>query len=833
MYRRIALLSLAFLLLFALSASVGTQPAAAQQTSSVTVTITAGFDDHVKTADWFPVKVLLENNGPAMNGEIVLWFDDGGSSPGSQFSYPVDLASVSRKEITLLVYASNWNATLNYRLLDSEGKSLVYKKANLYLHSEGDALYGIIAANPTPFNQLSLIDPASGSASIAMMTLEDLPENSRGLESLTILAICGVDTGGMTPNQARALAEWVSYGGSLILCGGPDWLKTQAGLQANDTTRSLLPVTQIQTISIQTKSPDLIQIMDLVPVGTPSISAGGPDLTVIATGKASPDSTILAEDSQGRPLVVVRQSGSGNVIYLSADPSIPPFSTWTGLEPFFRALLNNSQQQPEWNAGITQWWNAVSASETFSSLRMPPILLICGFLFVYMLILGPANYLLLRMLNRREMGWITTPVLIIAITLGVFVTGSLNRTGKPVLNRLALVQIWPVKSESDKGQILARVDGVVGIYSPNRSSYRVDFEKPFIAHSPATDSTSLNTVNFTQDSDQYSVKDVRIDVSGIRTLGVEGSLGLDNFPYELTANLQGTSATLTGSFTNSSPYTLEDAVIITTSHSWSLGDIPPGQTIKLDLGISGGTSGPTNNPGVVKPVPPPGGSPGLVYSYFNSVDAILGTSNYWQDRETYRRYNFLTSFAFSSYYGTGYMQVNGFYLAAWSQDQVIPVSIANRQTDGEDTTLFMIALTPEFFSTESVLTLEPSMFSWRQLESSNNPATPYNMYLYSSGNYALEFDPVYKIDFKKVKSLIFTIDAINGSAVPNLNLVTFSLYNFSLGEYEPVEGITWGDNEIPDADRYVSPTGVIRLKVDSELGYLELSRTDFTLVIER
>jgi hypothetical protein len=306
---------------------------------------------------------------------------------------------------------------------------------------------------------------------------------------------------------------------------------------------------------------------------------------------------------------------------------------------------------------------------------------------------------------------------------------------------------------------------------------------------------------------------------------------MDNFPYTLTASLVGGTTNLTGSFTNSSPYTFEDAVIISAAQSWNLGDILPGQTISLDLKASNSSG--IINPNTGKPAGPTGAPISSPYSYNNPLDSILGTSNYWQDRETYRRYNFLSSFLFNSTYGYGYMQVYGLYLVAWSSDPVIPVTVANRQSEVEDTTLFMIAVTPIFDSTDSVVVLDPTMFNWKGTESSSNPATPYNMYMYAPGVYGLEFSPVFEIDFTKVQSLVFSIAATNTSAPPNLAFIKVNVFNYSTDEYDIIENIAWGDNEIPNPERYVGANGVIRLKIETDLEYLELGRTDFTLVIER
>jgi hypothetical protein len=71
---------------------------------------------------------------------------------------------------------------------------------------------------------------------------------------------------------------------------------------------------------------------------------------------------------------------------------------------------------------------------------------------------------------------------------------------------------------------------------------------------------------------------------------------------------------------------------------------------------------------------------------------LLGTSDYYRDRETYRRYSLLA--ALSGYgRGTGRRE-NGIYLAGWGETSPLEASLRETQFRSADTTLYLIALNP-------------------------------------------------------------------------------------------------------------------------------------------
>src|SRR5207253_761581 len=66
--------------------------------------------------------------------------------------------------------------------------------------------------------------------------LDNIPHTTDGLRGLDVMIFSDADTGNLSSDQRRAIEEWVLAGGHLVVAGGPNWQKTQAGLA------QLLPV---------------------------------------------------------------------------------------------------------------------------------------------------------------------------------------------------------------------------------------------------------------------------------------------------------------------------------------------------------------------------------------------------------------------------------------------------------------------------------------------------------------------------------------------------------------------------------------------------------------
>lgn len=812
--------------------------------SGVTLSASAGFGGNFRPYTWLPVRIHLENSGPAVQGGFVqARFTD--ISDIEAYTMPLDLPTGARKDVTLLVYSPSYGYQIEVAFFGSGSNGTNERKAvhlvNVNSRNPSDYIFGIIASTPSALNPLSLLKPVGGDTLVTNLNISEIPDESFALASLNMLIFADVDTSLLSQRQMDALSKWVFNGGRLVVCGGAGWQKTSAGLQ------SLLP---FQPSGLQ-ENHDWSALNELTTANlgeSPNqVAQQLQGTALIATGKivsiqspflASSNSSVLASSetlaaSGSLPLAVRQRMGSGEVVFLTFDPQKPPFNNWSGIESVYRAWFGSQKEIPNWAMGFNDWYNATNAAQTLPNVTIPSVTLVCGFLFVYMLALGPVNFIILRRLKRRELAWITIPGMVVVFSLGVLLSGGLSRSQNPVLNRLAIVQAWP----NDSNQ--ARLDGIVGLYSPYRAIYQVNFGPGALPH-PVPNRTAINggPIEISESQTGYRLPNLMVDISGITPLAVEGSLPAPQITSDLALELDAAGAWIAGTVRNLSGFDLENSALIMPGSAVALNNFSNGETREIRVQITPTSSLSTSSLSpLALPVSPKAISPLMPSSApTNQIDAILGTSNYYADRSTYQRYTLLMGIMQNTNKpNTGYNNT-GYYLTGWTNQTVIQVDLQNRHTTDLDTTLYIIQLKPALKVGSGNLRVPPALFSWKALETNGSLPMAYQMYLYGGEEYSLEYKTIASLDIKKVTNLEFHLSSPNytdGSNTP-VQQIGVRLWDFTEGVWVEQTGLVWGSNMISDPARFVSLDGTIRLNIrNTPQNYALIGSSEFFLTVER
>jgi hypothetical protein len=827
------LIFLAIWLLGSISFDFTPIPAKAQQLTQINMLVEAGFRNVFKGNQWFPVRVLLENNGPNVTGKVTAQFSPA-SSDTSVFTYPIELASVSRKEIVLYVYPSaNYATQIKVSFIETGSRNPVLEQTiSLTRLSDTDLLTGVIAANPTSFNIFSLLDPPNGTSRVEELDLEDLPDTVYGLEALDILVLSGVDTGKLNDRQLSALVDWIGWGGHLIVTGGVAWQETMFGLQS----LGVLPLVPESSVTIQISDTQKLVETILSFSGSSQPLLDASSSLVLATGNLSTGAEVLLDlfGEEEIPLIVRKDYGKGEVVYLAFDPSLPPFRGWIGAEEMYRRLTNSAWIDSPWGNGFVDLPMAIQAAQTLPSLGLPSMFVICGFLTFYIATIGPANYFLLRYLKRRELGWVTIPILVVCFSILVFLTGNLSRGQKPVSHRLSVVQVW----ENTRH---ARVDGVMGIYSPYRATYEIVSKDNSVLHTVSAGLLGqVGETTVIQNGSSFQMPGLRVDVGGVHPVAFQSSIPLPNITNELQLLVQESGTLLDGRITNTSTVNLNNAVLLTNNGVIELGDLGVGKSIDISQLLAAAQSNnQTTVPNVFRSapgiVPPP-----LIYTPGNVIEQILGTFDYYKDRELYRKFALLT--AVMGYSAGGLQPSETVYLLGWSDQPAVDIDIQGVNENFDDLSLYIFSIKPETSFEGNRWTLSPGFFRWASLDPLRTDISPYNLYLYSPTSYGLVFTPSNPVEFTTVETLIFHL--LSPYQNGPVSSATFSLWDFKTSEWVILDDLVWGDNHIEPASRYVAATfgsdklgafepGTIRLNAQINSSYFELKTSDFTLLVSR
>ena len=425
---------------------------------------------------------------------------------------------------------------------------------------------------------------------VADASAADLPDKAAGysgVDAFLLRSDAPLDT--LTEAQTDALRGWVAGGGHLIVCGGVDPSRFGSAFFTG-----LLPAT--------------------VGAARPSVPVAGVGqvgaLTLVP--KPLPGVRVLGGESGTGPMIVSGPYGAGTVTMTAYDPTTKPFQSPAFAAPaLWQTLLTAGQStsssllghvaareenysQPQYgyyNGGQSLLSDAVMRAP---SLDAPGTEIIGLFLLVYLIALVPANYLVLKRLDRKELAWVTIPALVLVFALGTFGVGYAAKGGSVFLNRASVL-------ETTSGQRDAGVYTEIGLFSPHRTSYDImlpganalaAIPNPGVNYGYGGrsngDTQSYGQTRFVQTGEGAVLQDTSVNMWAMRafdaqsTTDLGGSIdaGLSQRPGPaLPRGL--TSWGVTGTVHNRTRYGLSECAVLYNGQWQSLGDLAHGASAQV------------------------------------------------------------------------------------------------------------------------------------------------------------------------------------------------------------------------------------------------------------
>ncbi|MBI1258141.1 MAG: hypothetical protein GC204_11775 [Chloroflexi bacterium] len=791
------------------------------QAPVITLTLQAGFDGHFRDSQWLPIEIHASNDGDAVSGRLVVRPETSGTGVLNTFSTPITLPTGARQTAFLYVTARSFTSTLRVELIDDAGEVVASKEAPVSAIQPEDRLNVVISDSPIGAVDLTGAHVSGANSYQADWKIADLPVQA--LDSIDLIMFSDIDTGTLSSPQKQALSDWISTGGHLIVTGGQNWQATAAGLG------DLLPLTPSGSQQVD----GLQGLSSWMRVDT-KLDAQ----TVIATGTPTADAQVFAALDDGTPLLLRRTLGAGAVDYLAADPNNAPLRGWSGLSALWFALITDGSPQPGWANGFVDWESAARSAEILPGYDpLPDILPLCGFLGIYIALIGPLNYIVLNRINRREWAWVTIPIFILAFSVLSYVLGFNLRGNEATLNRLAVVQTW---DDTDR----AHVDELVGLLSPRRSQYTMtaavdDTLRPIPRPLQSTGILTRNTQSSVdiRESDQFAAQDFNVDASFIAGFHLSGMIEKPNISGQASIADDPAVAgqqVVRGSVRNDSSLTLTDPVVLARGVAYQLAQpLAPGDIADFDLTLTG-----DNAPA------PMLRTPVTVNPYFSyrantsadkqSVIDILGTDRYssnisrilpndsFAQQVNRRRQYFLTSFVSDFYNSSG--RGDHVYVAGWSENTPLATDISGANWNTQDTTIYLIELDSQRVlpPSGSKVTISPDQFTWVVASYTGlSDVTPVNMQLQPGEEAVFRYTPLPSALLKQVDSLIVNANDTNtgGRSIP------FYLWNWETSDWESINVLDEVAT-INDPARFLGPQNAVqvRLVADEIGGYVRLGK---------
>jgi hypothetical protein len=552
-----------FLLLALAVASMAARPA--PQNSPLTLTVEAGIGGWYRPTQWMPVQVNIDSQNIRLEGFLQVRVQSALSAEyETLYRSPLNIANDGARRIFLYVSLEEFTREITVELVDGAGRVRARQTEPVQSLRYEDTLYAVVTDSVN--GPLDVSRPSVGRGQSYQVTwrLSDLPPSAEALRPLDILVFSDVETSSLSPDQSAALRQWVTGGGHLIVTGGGNWQRTTLGLL------DLLPTEPSRTIT--GKSASLLGAF----LARPDDSLESEILLSANSPKAG--AQILLADEQ-TPWLVRGTLGAGVVDFAAFDGASEPLRSWADLPFVWHELVMSRGSRPSWSYGVERFGLARDAVGTVAGFDLPSLVQLTLFLLAYILLMGPANYLFLRLVRRRELAWLTIPALIGLFTFFAYFTGFSLRGNTVAVTHIGLVQVW-------EDSPTARYDGVVGVLAPRRTTYNITAAEGFTLRAlPDVQPPNGLSALTIQESGSFSARDVPVDAAIMIPLATSGQLPAPPFEGQATLTLRGQdiSARLEGSVSHDLPFTLRATRILLDSEVFLIGDMRPAQAYPFSL----------------------------------------------------------------------------------------------------------------------------------------------------------------------------------------------------------------------------------------------------------
>jgi len=533
-----------------LATLLAAMPARAASTVEIQLRVLMG--GRYEVGGWAAVAVTLVNDGEPTEGNLTADTD------GGTVQRFVEMPAGARKVVMLYVQpeAFQRRITVAYQepngTVEAEAELRVLEQSGSQVAIVGD---GTGALRPQVTGALDETAPEP-----IVIGPADIPERPEPLDGISAL-VWAADSSGLTEAQRRSLERWVAGGGELIVIGGADWQARTAAFA------DLLPLSSVAAL-------------DGVPHGALAAWSGSAAPAVaadtVSSGPLHDDATALITAEDGTVLLSMRPVGAGRTILIGSDLATEAYRGWEGSSRIWSRLIPATANFEQFFGGgfpiAEEALNSMTqALSNLPSLEVPPAELLLAVIVGYILLIGPISYLILRRIDRRELAWVTAPVLVVLFTACSFGIGNSLKGSDVITNQISLIRT------STAGGA-ATVQTYAGIFSPQRSTYDLRVEADALLarlRPPSFGGPVIQSADVTvEQGNPAQLRDLAIGVFGFE--GVRADAIIDYEP-SVTLEWRRDEGDLVGVVTNNGDTPLSDVAYVSSSIGERIGDLAPGE----------------------------------------------------------------------------------------------------------------------------------------------------------------------------------------------------------------------------------------------------------------
>ncbi|KUF36261.1 hypothetical protein [Lysinibacillus sp. F5] len=551
----------------------------ASAAATLEVKATAGISGKAKYQSVVPLQVTVKNNGADFSGDMAI-NSANSYEAASAIVVPIDIAAGEEKTFTfyqdgLADYSySDADLFAFYEGSIEKGKKVAYKGTKRlqsnFLDPSATFIYTLTDKSDrlSAFLRLSTFVVQSSVEVFNINQLKDytFPEDSQGLAMANVIVVDEVAIADLTQKQQESLLKWVQDGGTLLL-GAADQIDATAGI-----LKECLPLSLSQ------------EMTSISAEALTKLSGGGiftQPISVYSSTSSEGSLPVLTENNT--VLAAKKKIGSGEIIQTAFSLGDQPLTSMDGYAALIAKMIDiqNISQQGMMRQGQSSLdqisYELRNINELFPSFEVSVSYMLIV-IILYILIIGPLLYVVLKKMDKREHAWWIIPSISIVLSIVLFIVGAKDRIVQPQVQQSAF---YKVNEDSS-------VNGyyVESILTNRSGDFVVNADQNTTAIALRNYNNFTGTMGALHES-SYIKENANGSTLTLRDLsywsvqsfgGKTSAQNMGKMDIDITLK----NEKLTGTVKNNFPFTLKDVTLISGVKEVKLGDIEANGTLQVN-----------------------------------------------------------------------------------------------------------------------------------------------------------------------------------------------------------------------------------------------------------
>lgn len=391
------------------------------------------------------------------------------------------------------------------------------------------------------------VDDNMGYLTLKYLSPGEIPPDILGLSVADLIIMGEHQVEELTPAQIDNIKRWVALGGNLLLSGG-------AGARKGEPFAGISPVIVNGETIVSGSLDGMRANNEPIPVATGTFKEGEKQ---VVYGNI--------------PVIARRNIGRGYVIYSAAGLENMGPSEVKLWEELFKGLGSSDHDMARVSGD-----SLVHNSANIPQLQMPSVKLMAGIWAVYILLVAPGLYLLLKRFNRRDLAWFCVPAMAVVAAVGMYFSAPFHRLTGPLGQTLAVVELLDdnvTEVTAGSSYVLPRGGDLTlavagqSLVTPENRYNNGDWSVPVIEYSEAGQEIRFNDVEF------WSMRQLSV----YRIVSDFGQIKCD---------LQLDGDRIAGTLENNTPVDLVNCLVILGDKALEIGELPVAQQVNINARLN-------------------------------------------------------------------------------------------------------------------------------------------------------------------------------------------------------------------------------------------------------